>query len=879
MPRLLPILCIVALTSPVTAADPKVDFARDVLPILSDKCFQCHGPDEKARKADLRLDLKEEALKAPVIVAGKADASELVERLAPADPAELMPPVKSNKKLSAAEIATLKAWINQGAAWGQHWAFVKPERPKVPTINNPQFTINNPIDAFIAQRLIREKLSQSPPAEKERLIRRVTLDLTGLPPTLEEVDAFLKDDSPQAYEKVVDRLLGSPRYGERMAWDWLDAARYADSNGYQGDGERTMWPWRDWVIRAFNDNMPYDRFTVEQLAGDLLPNPTKEQILATGFNRNHMINGEGGRIAEENRVEYVFDQAETTGTIWLGLTFTCSRCHDHKFDPISKRDYYSLFAYFNQSPVNGGGGNGQTPPVIDFASPEQEKKRKEAQAAYDTLVIRIVPIERKLREAGMVKNKEGKYETTLPQLIESALRKGPNDRADQNYDELIKHFKDKEPEYVALLPNLRKAKQARDAAAQGVPKVMVMAELPAPRETFMFTRGDYQKKEGKVVPGTPTFGKAEGGRQKGDAAFGSVLGFSAFRLPPSAFPRENRLDLARWIVSPENPLTARVTVNRLWQTFFGIGLVKTTEDFGVQSERPSHPELLDWLAVEFQNPTPNPLPQGERGLNPAPPSFPGKGVGGVGSPQPWDVKHMVRLMVTSAAYRQSSVVTPELRERDPDNRLLARGARHRLPAWMIRDQALAASGLLTSTIGGPAVKPYQPAGIWEEATFGNKRYQQDKGDALYRRSLYVFWRRIVGPTMFFDAASRQTCSVKGTTTNTPLHALATLNDITYVEAARALAQLAMEKGGATDAERVAFAFRRVTARKPTDTQVKILVAGVEKQRVLFAEDKAAAATLLKTGDSPRNEKLDATDHAALTVVCSLILNLDEVLNK
>jgi len=672
-------------------------------------------------------------------------------------------------------------------------------------------------------------LQQSPPAEKERLIRRVTLDLTGLPPTLEEVDAFLKDDSPEAYEKVVDRLLGSQRYGERMAWDWLDAARYADSNGYQGDGERTMWPWRDWVIRAFNDNMPYDRFTVEQLAGDLLPNPTKEQILATGFNRNHMINGEGGRIAEENRVEYVFDQAETTGTIWLGLTFTCSRCHDHKFDPISKRDYYSLFAYFNQTPVNGGGGNGQTPPVIDFASPEQEKNRATAQAAYDALVKQIVPIETKLREAGMVKNKEGKYETTLPQLIESALRKGPNDRADQNYDELIKHFKDTQPEYVALLPNLRKAKQARDAAAQGVPKVMVMADMPTPRETFMFTRGDYQKKEGKVLPGTPTFGKTEGGKRKGDL-------------------RENRLDLARWIVSPENPLTARVTVNRLWQTFFGIGLVKTTEDFGVQSERPSHPELLDWLATEF-----------------------------IGSK--WDVKHTVRLMVTSAAYRQSSVVTPELRERDPDNRLLARGPRYRLPSWMIRDQALAASGLLTPTIGGPAVKPYQPAGIWEEATFGNKRYQQDKGDALYRRSLYVFWRRIVGPTMFFDAASRQTCSVKGTTTNTPLHALATLNDITYVEAARALAQLAMEKGGTTDAERVSFAFRRVTARKPTEAQVKILAAGVEKQRAIFAEDKAGAAKLLKAGDSPRNEKLDPADHAALTVVCSLILNQDEVLNK
>jgi hypothetical protein len=380
---------------------------------------------------------------------------------------------------------------------------------------------------------------------------------------------------------------------------------------------------------------------------------------------------------------------------------------------------------------------------------------------------------------------------------------------------------------VKLLGESRRAKQARDSAMQGVPRVMVMADMPQGRETFMLTRGDYQKKEDKVVAGIP-------------AVFGTSPSPSAARL--------NRLDLARWLVSSENPLTARVTANRIWQIFMGTGLVKTTEDFGVQGERPSHPELLDWLAVEFVE-------------------------------SHWDIKHLIRLIVTSGTYRQSAVVTEQLRERDPDNRLLTRGPRYRLPAWMIRDQALAASGLMTSTIGGPAVKPYQPAGIWEEATFGNKRYQQDKGESLYRRSLYVFWRRIVGPTMFFDAATRQTCSVKSTTTNTPLHALATLNDVTYVEAARALAQLAMEIGGATDSERVAFAFRRVTGRKPSESQVKILVVALEKQRALFAADKAAAAKLLKSGESPRNEKLDAVDHAALAVVCSLMLNLDEALNK
>ena len=652
----------------------------------------------------------------------------------------------------------------------------------------------------------------------------MTLDLTGLPPTPDEVDAFLKDPAPNAYEKVVDRLLASPRFGERMAWDWLDAARYADSNGYQGDGERTMWPWRDWVVKAYNDNLPFDQFTVWQLAGDLLPEPTREQILATAFNRNHMINGEGGRIAEENRVEYVFDQTETTATVWLGLTVGCARCHDHKFDPILQKDYYALLAYFNQTPVNGGSGSGQTPPVLDFATPEQEKWKKDTQEAYDALVKKIVPIEKRLRDAAATKDKDGNYASTLPALIESALRKGPNDRADQNYDELIKHYKDKEPEYVKLLGELRKAKQVRDAAGAAVSKVMVMGDQPQSRETFILTRGDYSKKTEKVTAGTP----------------GS--------LPP--LPKDtpaNRLALAKWIASKENPLTARVAVNRLWQIFFGTGLVKTSEDFGIQGERPSHPELLDWLAVEFS--------------------------------EKWDTKHIIRLIVTSATYRQSAKLTPALLERDPDNRLLARGARGRMPSWMIRDNALAASGLLTPAYGGPSVRTYQPPGIWEEASFGNKRYVQDKGEALYRRSLYVFWRRIIGPTMFFDVASRQTCSVKTTTTNTPLHALVTLNDVTYVEAARALAQLALEKGGDTDTERLSFAFRRVLARKPTEGEAKVLAGALAKQRKLFAEDKTSAMKLLKVGDSLRNEKLDAVEHAALASVCLMMLNLDEALNK
>jgi len=818
---------LVALAAGPAAADApaKVDFAREVLPILSDNCYACHGPDAKARKGDLRLDTKDDAHASGTIKPGKSAESELYRRITSADPDEVMPPAKATKQLTAAQKAVLKRWIDEGAPWGRHWAFDQPTRPPVPETRNSKLETRNPIDAFVLARLRKEKLNPAPVATKEQLVRRVTLDLTGLPPTPAEVDAFVADQAPDAYEKVVDRLLASPRYGERMAWDWLDAARYADSNGYQGDNERTMWPWRDWVIRSFNDNMPYDRFTVEQLAGDLLPNASREQVLATGFNRNHMINGEGGRIPEENRIEYVFDQTETVGTLWLGLTLTCSRCHDHKFDPISRRDYYRLFAYFNQTPVNGGGGNGQTPPVIDFSTPEQETRLKVAQKSLDETVGKIAPVEKKLRDDAATTTKDGKYESKLPAVIESALRKGPNGRTDANHDELAKHFEKTEPAYVGQLKEFRKRKAERDAAAGAIPKVMVMGDMPKARDTFILTRGTYDKREDKVQPGVPE----------------SLPG-----LPKDA--PANRLALANWVVAKDNPLTARVTVNRFWQTFFGTGLVKTSDDFGVQGERPSHPELLDWLAVEFRD-------------------------GG------WDVKKLVRLIVTSQTYRQSSKVTPELRERDPENRLLARGPRHRLPSWMLRDQALFAAGLMTPTVGGTPVRTYQPPGIWEEATFGFKRYQQDTGAALYRRSLYVFWRRIVGPTMFFDTASRQTCTVKTTTTNTPLHALTALNDTTFVEAARVLAQRAMTEGGAEDAGRLRVAFRHAVGRVPTEAEVDILRGALDRQRRLYAGDRAAAERLLKVGESRRDERLDVVQHAALTAVCTLILNLDETLTK
>ncbi len=810
---------------PFAHATEGVNFSRDVQPILAENCYFCHGPDAKKRKADLRLDTREGAYRTdsgdPVIKPGDSAASELIRRITSTNPKEQMPPPKSNRKLTPEQVALLKRWIDAGAPWGEHWAFAKLERPALPPLTpNPSPPrgegsrvppsplggeglgvrgFSHPIDLLVQARLAKEGLTLAPQAPRETLLRRVTLDLTGLPPTPEEVDSFLKDTASDAYEKVVDRLLASPAYGERMAWDWLDAARYADSNGYQGDGDRTMWPWRDWVVDAFNRNLPYDQFTVWQLAGDLLPQATFEQKLATGFCRNHMINGEGGRIAEENRVEYVMDMAETAGTVWLGLTLNCCRCHDHKFDPLSQRDYYGMFAFFNQTPVTGGGGDPQSAPNLEVLSDEDKAKLAVLQAAVAERQKVVEAL-----EARLVAGRKPAAERTAKQLEE---------------------LEQAATAYAKALADLRRAVQERDAFRRGRAQVMVMEDMPQPRKTFLLTRGLYNKPGAEVTAAVPA------------------------KLPalPTGVPA-NRLGLARWLVAPENPLTARVTVNRLWQQFFGVGWVKTTEDFGVQAEIPRHGELLDWLAAEFRD-------------------------GG------WDMKALMRLIVTSQTYRQSSKVTPGLAARDPDNRLLARGPRYRLPSWMLRDQALAASGLLVGRRGGPPVNGYQPPGVWEEATFGNKKYKQDHGEALYRRSLYTFWRRIIAPTMFFDSASRQVCTVKPFRTNTPLHALATLNDVTYVEAARALAERALLHGGSTTAARFDFAFRRVLSRLPTPQERTVLTAGLERARAEFARDPADAKRFLAVGESPRDERLDAVEHAAWAAVCSAILNLDEALTK
>ncbi len=822
----------IAVLWPVSAwaAEVPVLFSRDVLPILSDYCFKCHGPDESGRQAELRLDTQDGALAVhdgtAIVKPGDLAASELIKRILSTDPDEVMPPPTAKHDLSPQQIETLKRWVAEGAVWGKHWAFEPLTSPAVPEVPAGFGTVVNPIDSFVLARLQREGLIPSPTADKATLIRRLSLDLTGLPPTPEEVDAFVADDSPAAYEQLVDRLLASPRYGERMVWEWLEAARYADSNGYQGDGERTMWPWRDWAIGAFNSNLPYDQFSVWQLAGDQLPEATRDQKLATGFLRNHMINGEGGRIAAENRVDYVMDMSETTGTVWLALTMNCCRCHDHKFDPIMQADYYSLFDFFNQTPVDGGGGNPQTAPVLDMPTPEQTLQLEAANADHAKATAELTALEKEFFVVAEGPLSKSKLAVNLTEEQKKILDQPAGDRDSGRLQKLIEMIGDIEHEsYLKKLEALKSVVDRRSGINGSIPRVMIMADQPTQRETFILTKGLYNKPtETKVTANTP------------------------HSLPPMpAEATKNRLGLANWLVSKENPLTPRVVVNRFWQQLFGIGLVKTSEDFGVQGEKPSHPELLDWLAVEFRD-------------------------------SGWNLKALMKRIVMSGTYRQSSHVAPGMAERDPQNRLLARGSRYRLPSWMIRDQALAASGLYVEQVGGPPVRPYQPEGVWEEATFGGKRYTPDTGEALYRRSVYTFWRRIIGPTMFFDVSPRQTCSVKPLRTNTPLQALAVMNDVQYIEAARALAERAMKASPDRDG-RITFAFRRLLGRQPKPNEIAVLAASYGRQLTGYTQSPAEADKLLKQGASPRDAALNVPEHAALTGVTLILLNLDETLTR
>ena len=808
------VICVLLCFSSALSA-AAIDFSRDIQPILSDKCYFCHGPDAKERKGDLRLDVEKEAKAVrdgvTAIRPGKSHESSLIERIFSTDPDEVMPTPKSNRTLTAAQKQLLKQWIDEGAKWGTHWAFKRIERPQVPNVG-----AQHPIDAFVRAKLAEQGMKPAPKADAVALLRRVSLDLTGLPPTA--------DALKEPYDKTVERLLDSPRFGERWAWDWLDAARYADTNGYQGDPERTMWPWRDWVVKALNANLPYDQFTVWQLGGDLLPDATPEQKLATGFNRNHMINGEGGRIAEETRVENVMDRVETTSTVWLGLTMGCSKCHDHKFDPLTMRDYYGLYDVFNQTSEDGRGRGGQAAPAMDMSTPAELELVKQTTAKVNTVAQELEAFELKKwpRPAGkrLTESDAIKLPGNLPSYI---AKTEPKNRGVDPLLEAVNYFKDKDAEYTKLLQQLLSAVRARVAATNGVTKVMVMDTLPVPRETFVLEKGAYDKASTTKV---------------------------SFNVPASlpamkADAPRNRLGLAEWIVSRDNPLTARVTVNRFWQAFFGIGLVKTAEDFGLQGEEPPQRELLDWLASEF-------IDSG------------------------WDVKALMRLIVTSETYQQSSKIKDA--QIDPENRYLARGPRFRMPSWMLRDQALFVSGLLQDKLGGPAVKPYQPEGIWEEATFGKKSYVQDHGDALYRRTLYIFWRRIVGPTMLFDNSARQTCVIKATRTNTPLQALVTLNDVTYVEAARVLAQRVLLTNRGQEHAALAQAFRLVTCREPSTAEAALLKAQLGKLRQESA-DRSAAVKLLAVGESKRDESIDAIEHATWTSLCLMLLNLDEAVTK
>ena len=807
-----------------------VDYNYHIKPILSDNCYSCHGPDALAREAELRLDTASGLLDSvtstgmPPVTPGRLRSSELWMRIASRDADYRMPPAEEKRQLDSREVALIEKWIRQGAEWKQHWSFVPLKQPNIPAVRFQAWP-QNELDYFVLHRLEQEGLAPAEEADPVTLLRRVTLDLTGLPPTIEDVDRFLAMDDATAYESVVDSLLATTHYGERWAWDWLDAARYADTNGFQGDPERTMWPWRDWVVDALNANMPYDQFTVEQLAGDLLPDATEDQILATAFNRNHMYNGEGGRIPEETRVENVFDRVETTGTIWMGLTLNCARCHDHKFDPITQREYYQLFDYFNHTSEEGFNGDGKIPPVLDVSEEEHRKALHDLDNAVKQMAGRLALEEERVfpYRPGQTPGDSPAASGLLGEHV-AALRQAPVQRNTYSLGLLRSHFENLNPRYAGLLGELIQAKERRSTHAARSTLVMVMDQRDEPRTTRVLIRGTYNDPADSVFAGVPSF------------------------LPPLKDDAPgNRLALAQWLVDDLHPLTARVTVNRYWQAFFGRGLTSTPEDYGAQGQLPTHPLLLDFLAAEL-------IASG------------------------WDIKQLHKRIVLSATYRQRSQVSEEALLADPGNTLLARGPRHRLPAWMIRDQALRISGLLNSSQGGPPVKPYQPEGLWAEATFGHIKYERDQGPALYRRSLYTFWRRIVGPPVFFDNADRQVCTVKSVITNTPLHALTTLNDVTFVEAARMMAERIMHYKG-SDEDRMRFGFRLAMARKPDQFELDRLQSRFDVLKATYANDPQAAMELLSTGDAPRDALLEPGAHAAWTNIATLLMNLDESLSK
>ncbi|MBI2433146.1 MAG: PSD1 domain-containing protein [Candidatus Hydrogenedentes bacterium] len=957
--------------------DESVSFNRDIRPILANNCFKCHGFDAEARQAGLRLDTFEGATatakdgKQP-IVPSNPDASEVMARITSTDPDKKMPPPETGKKLSPAEIEKTRAWIAAGAVYEEHWAFKKPARPELSQVADRQWPING-IDYFILHRLEQEGLKPSPPADKSTLLRRVYLDLIGLPPTPQEVEAFLNDTSTVAYERVVQRLLDSPQFGERWARPWLDIARYADTKGYEADRRRVIWQYRDWVIRALNADMPFGQFTREQLAGDLLPNATRDQIIATAFHRNTMTNDEGGTDNEEFRNAAVIDRVNTTAEVWLGLTMACAQCHTHKYDPITQTEFYQFYAFFNQT-----ADNDEYPienPVIPTPDSEQEATLKAldtqmdlAQRRMETMLPELQPqraaweeaiakqengvltlgpwqaagpfpaatfdeaftkafppeakidltaeIEGGLRwvehaewQDGVINILEGDVcATYLYRVITSPLEQpvklsfGSNDsiKAWLNGSEIVSHHlgRGAEPDqevvtvtlkqgdntlllkianaggghqfyfkvnatghpadivaiiktpltqrlpaqqqvldtyYTSIAPELGpmraeklRVQAEKDVLLAQIPTIPVLQELPPDkqRETHRHIRGSFLNPGEVVAPGTPA---------------------SLHPMQPEFPP--NRLGLAQWLTDVDNPLTARVAVNRFWEQFFGTGIVSTPQDFGTQGELPTHPELLDWLATEFMA-------------------------------KEWSMKELCRLIVTSAAYRQSSKVTPELQERDPNNVLLARGPRFRLSAETLRDQLLASSGLLSQKMYGPSVMPYQPDGIWM-IVYSDDKWETSIGDDRYRRGVYTFWRRTSPyPSMTtFDAPSREFCTVRRDRTNTPLQALVTLNDPVSIEAAQGLARRCLTEAGASSAERIHFAFRAVLARDPQPDESAQLEQLCQQTMARYQQDTGAATDMATNPRGPLPAGMDAAEAATWTVVCNVILNLDETVTK
>lgn len=1010
-------LLIVATTARAAGED-KLRFNRDIRPILAEHCFSCHGPDSAGRKAKLRLDDRDVAVRRAAIVPEQPEQSEMIARIFSDDPSAVMPPPKIKKTLTGAQRELLRRWVREGAAYERHWSFQSiPKAVPVPPITDRTNGVRNPIDAFVLERLRREKIEPAPEAPREAWLRRVTFDLTGLPPTLADIDAFLTDATPDAYARVVERLFKSPAYGERMANDWLDAARYADTFGYQSDRLMHVWPWRDWVIGAFQKNLPYDQFVLWQTAGDLLPGATQEQKLATAFNRLHRQTNEGGSIAEEFRAENVADRLRTNGLAFLGLTLECARCHDHKFDPISTKDYYRLGAFFGNIdefglyshftetaptpamllyekgqeaehrkfveqvrgkeaewqtyvtsrtgsptveagpapqpaasfsfdavktsgdvrlvpgkfgqalefggddayPCPGAGEYGRTHPfsIALWLRPAELQTRAvilhRSRAAEDSafrgyslvldrghLVVSLVhfwpgnAIQVRSREpiplnawahAAFTYDGSSKAgglrlflngRTVAVEVVRDRLTRDTVHRAgwgdsdsgnlplalgarfrdvgfrNGRIDDLkvfdrdlsaievarvggfeppaddasrLDHWLHQDPVAAKLRQELRKVRERENEYVAKIPQIMVMQEFPMRRATHVLFRGAYDSPREEVGPDVPA----------------SILPF------PEGLPRD-RLGFARWLLDDRQPLTARVAVNRIWQLFFQRGLVVSAEDFGSQGTPPVHPELLDWLARHF-------IDSG------------------------WDVQELCRLIALSSTYRQASrtrdVATAV---RDPDNALLARGPRGRLPAEMLRDNALAISGLLVRKVGGPSVYPYQPAGVWEESGT-NQVYRQSKGEGLYRRSLYTFWRRTSPPPAMttFDAPSREWCLARRERTATPLQALVLLNDPQFVEAARVLAEKMFEQSDLTD--RLTTAFRLATSRRPSAQELEVLTRLYHEQRDQFAREPELAESLLKTGESPRNARLPVVEHAALTVVAQAVMNLDDCVTK